>query len=121
MTFIYSIRYCIYISYLCLYGTGRIRHYKNQTIFEMYLACYTQEEIHEKLEIPENTIKDRIDILSTEKFLGTKSWKLSLYDDDEFQIPLYTVWAFAKKTNEVNHIAKFRNRKNATTSRYQLY
>ena len=45
---------------------------QNETIFNMYLACYTASEISQSLGLPEQTISDRIARLSTKEFLGTK-------------------------------------------------
>ena len=49
--------------------------------------------------MPKMTISDRIKLLCTKTYPSTNSVKLSHYDDDTFQIPLYTVWAFGKDTN----------------------
>ena len=65
----------------------------------MYLACFTEDEIADKVGMPKMTISDRIKLLCTKTYPSTNSYKLSRYDDDTFQIPLYTVWAFGKDTN----------------------
>ena len=73
---------------------------QNETIFNMYLACHTASEISQALGLPEQTISDRIARLSTKEFLGTKSWKLSKFDDydeEEGLRPIYNIWSFAKE------------------------
>jgi hypothetical protein len=79
---------------------------QNEAIFNMFLACHTAAEISQAVDLPEQTIRDRIKILSTKEFLGTRSWKLSRfedYDEDNSQRPIYNIWSFGKKTNEVSH------------------
>ena len=86
---------------------------QNETIFNMYLACHTASEISQSLGLPEQTISDRIARLSTKEFLGTKSWKLSKfedYDEDEGLRPIYNIWTFGKKTNEVSHFGNSESR-----------
>jgi hypothetical protein len=76
---------------------------ENEQIFNMWLACCTQDEIAEALEIPQQTITDKLKVLPG-SFPGTKSVKLSNFDEYE-DVPLYTGagWTFSKKTNEVSH------------------
>lgn len=84
-----------------------------ETIFNMYLACHTASEISQVVELPEQTIRDRIAKFPTKEFLGTKSWKLSRfedYDEDEGQRPIYNIWSFGKKTNEVSHFGNSESR-----------
>ena len=74
----------------------------NDKIFDMYLSCHTASEISQSVEIPEQTVRDRIKKLSTEKFLGTKKWKLSKYgdfDEDKTLRPVYNFWSFPKNLN----------------------
>ncbi len=81
-------------------------HQMNESIFDMWLACYTAGEIGERLEIGEQTVRDRLKELYTEKFLGTKPWKLSDFADFDEQDglrPIYNVWTFGKKSDEVSH------------------
>ena len=65
--------------------------FDDETIFEMYLACYTEDEIAGKIGISRDLVHDRIPLLC-KSFPGTIGTKLSQYDDDTFQIPLYTAW-----------------------------
>lgn len=85
----------------------------NETIFNMWLGCATMEEIAEIAGSSHSTIVEKLRVLS-EKFPGTKSTKLSKYDDigdeDGFQVPLYNIWTFAKKTNEVTHFGNSEQR-----------
>lgn len=95
---------------------------QNQRIFDMWVQCFTHAEIADKVTIAESSVKSRIEELSTEKFLGTKLWKLSnfLLDVDEkgeeqpdeygWKRPLYNVWAFSKKTNTTAHFGNSEQR-----------
>lgn len=85
----------------------------NETIFEMWLASYTAVEIAQSVGIGEQTVRDRIKELSTEKFLGTRPWKLASFndfDEEEGLRPIYNVWTFAKKSNEVSHFGNSEQR-----------
>jgi predicted DNA-binding protein YlxM (UPF0122 family) len=86
---------------------------QNETIFNMYLACYTADEIGQAVGLSEQTIRDRIARFPTKEFLGTKSWKLSRfedYDEEEGLRPIYNIWTFQKKTNEVSHFGNSESR-----------
>ena len=74
----------------------------NDKIFEMFLSCHTLSEISQSVEIPEQTVRDRIKKLSTEKFLGTKKWELSKFgdfDEDKTLRPVYNFWRYSKNSN----------------------
>jgi len=76
------------------------REERNRIIQEMWFACYTQEEIAERVDIPRQTISDKIKNLpKMENF--PKSANSALYQDTD--IPLYDVWTASTKSNEVNH------------------
>lgn len=78
----------------------------NQSVFDMWLASYTAAETAQTLGIGEQTVRDKVKELSTEKFLGTKSWKLSEFadfDEEEGLRPIYNVWTFAKNSSEISH------------------
>ncbi len=83
-----------------------LREKRKEKIREMYLACYSNEEIAASLEISETPIKSALSDFS-ETFL--KSPKVN-FQDEEFQTPIYNVWAFAKKTNEVSHFGNSEQR-----------
>ena len=81
-------------------------HQMNESIFDMWLACYTAGEIGERLEIGEQTVRDRLKELCTEKFLGTKPWKLSDFTDfeeEDLLRPIYNVWRYGKNSNKVSY------------------
>lgn len=69
----------------------------------MYLACYTQEEIADQFGVTKETISQ--DLISCQEMESLpKSDKiLSEFQDNEFDLPIYNIWNFAKKTNDVSH------------------
>ena len=74
----------------------------NTKIYDLHLACHTASEISQTVGIGEQTVRDRINKLSTEKFLGTKKWKLAKFgdfDEDKDLRPIYNVWLLPKNPN----------------------
>ena len=62
----------------------------------------TQDEIAEAVNMKLMTVNDRIKVLKEmEKF--PKPYKLSALYQDDFEIPIYNIWTFNKKTNDVSH------------------
>jgi hypothetical protein len=63
----------------------------------MWLACYTDEEIAEKVGIGLMTVNERMKVL-TEKYFDTKAYKLlSDYSDSEWVTPVYNIWIMLSK------------------------
>jgi predicted transcriptional regulator len=80
----------------------QVEEEKNQKIFDMWMASYTQDEIAEAVNMKLMTVNDRIKVLTEmEKF--PKPYKLSALYQDDFEIPIYNIWTFNKKTNDVSH------------------
>ena len=75
---------------------------RNRRIFDMWMACYTQEEIGEK----ENLDKAQINRICCE-MAGlpklNKSDKAAAEHATDFQIPLYNVWKQKQKQTELNY------------------
>ncbi len=74
----------------------------NETIFDAYMACWTQEQIAETTGLTHQAIALKLPVLQ-EKFLGTKLAKLSEYSEDDWAPPLFDIWNAAKNSNEVKH------------------
>ncbi len=79
----------------------QLREERKAKIFDMYLAGYTNKEISEEVKQTEMTISE----VTTKIFAGLeKSYKnLADFQDNDFEVPIYNLWTFAKKTNEVSH------------------
>ncbi len=78
----------------------QLKEERKAKIFSMYLAGYTMQEIAEAVGMHPDTVLE-----TTRKFTEMeKSVKLlANFQDSEFEVPIYNVWTFAKKTNEVSH------------------
>ena len=76
---------------------------QNHNIASMWLACYTQEEIADALNIPRQTIGRKIESFAHFGQLSKMGKTLPFERDADFTPPLYNVWTFAKKSNSVTH------------------
>lgn len=84
---------------------------ENETIYDMWLACATYEEIGAAIGKAKSVVSDRISSFCSEKFPGTKSYKVAKFDDDdEWAPPLYNIWSYAAKTNSVKHFGNSEQR-----------
>lgn len=79
----------------------QLREERKAKIFAMYLAGYTIEEIAEELKISVQPVKDVTADIFTKLEKNLKL--LANFQDSDFEIPIYNVWTFAKKTNNVSH------------------
>ena len=63
---------------------------QNRRIFDMWLACLTQEEIAERENVSVQVVKDVVsDILEN---LPKNLKVLADHADPDFQVPLYNIW-----------------------------
>ena len=74
-----------------------------EVIKAMYLACYTMDEIAEKVGVSQDTVERRIKDFTAKSSTEPNAANLMNFQDSDFETPLYNVWTFAKKTNEVSH------------------
>ncbi len=74
---------------------------QNSKIWDMYMACYTDEEIGEAVGLARRTVTERRQHLA-EKFSGTFPPNV-LYHEEGWTPPLYNVWRRHEKSNEVTH------------------
>lgn len=71
---------------------------RNRKITDLNLACFTQDEIAERLNVPRTTVEEALTKTASLPF----SSKVT-FSEEGFTPPLYNVWTFSKKTNEVAH------------------
>lgn len=83
---------------------------KNKIIKDMWLACYTQEEIAEAVNMDKASISRIIDknLLQNGHLSDLQQINANFMQD--FEPPIYNVWAFGKKTNEVAHFGNSEQR-----------
>lgn len=74
-----------------------------ETIKDMYLACYSMQEIADKLVSTAPTVLSKIEKLIKNSTSEPNLIRISNFQDDEFEKPIYNIWSFAKKTNDVSH------------------
>jgi DNA modification methylase len=86
------------------------REERKQKIFDMYLAGCTQEEIAENAGLSRESITKQMETL-----VNMDNWQkipknLALFEDEHFEPPLFNIWNWAKKTNEVSHFGNSEQR-----------
>jgi DNA-binding CsgD family transcriptional regulator len=76
---------------------------RDRKIFEMWMTCYSLDEIAEAVNITKETVSAQIkDRQILESF--PKSDKLAAqYNDADWQPQLYDIWTFSKNTNGTRH------------------
>lgn len=79
---------------------------ETQAIYERWMACYTQAEVGEVVGVDQKTVSNKIDDFR-KKVPGNQVPK---FEDSDFQIPLYNIWRFNNKTNEVSHFGNTEQR-----------
>jgi DNA-binding CsgD family transcriptional regulator len=79
----------------------QIREERKEKVFDMYMKCFSMDEIAEELKVTKETISKDVcqiseDVLKSDKVKAE-------YLDSDFETPLYNIWTFARKTNDVSH------------------
>lgn len=84
------------------------REERKKKIRDLWLACYTAEEIAVSVGISRESAQKEV-----EELVKNDSWrKLPKvgFSEDQWSTPLYSVWSFAKKSNEVSHFGNSEQR-----------
>jgi DNA methylase/ParB-like nuclease domain len=74
---------------------------RNKRIFQLWLACWTQEEIAEQEGISVQPVKDVLSDIFPDLEKNLKP--IVLHQEEGFEVPLYNVWKQQKKSNGSNH------------------
>ncbi len=85
----------------------RLREERKQRIFEMWLACETNEGIVATVGLKKSQVDALIPILEG---LPKSEQVLAAFSDTDFTPPLYNIWSFAKKSNAVGHFGNSEQR-----------
>jgi hypothetical protein len=72
---------------------------RDARIFDMWMACYAQEEIAETVGCGQSTISE---VLS-EQYLNTESIEPVAEHMTDFDPPIYNIWKQQTKSNGVSH------------------
>lgn len=76
---------------------------RDRTIREMWMACYTQDEIAEAVGVAKATVNDKLAVCSDLEALPKSNKLLALHEDADFKPPLYDIWNFSKNSNSTKH------------------
>jgi len=88
---------------------AEMRRERERTIRNMWLACHTQQEIADAVEMTQQNVALKCDELQVldkwEKFVI-----FAEHRDPDWSPPLYNVWTFGKKGNKVSHFGNSEQR-----------
>ena len=82
---------------------------RDRKIFDMWLACYTQQEIADACDCPQKTVDDQIKTFS-ETVLGNQSAKSLADHATDFDPPLYNIWKQQTKSEGSSHFGNSETR-----------
>ncbi len=88
----------------------RLREERKQKIFDMWMACETNEYISESCSISEASTRDEIETFRSFGNASKTAESLANFSDTDFNPPLYNIWTFAKKTTAVTHFGNSEQR-----------
>jgi hypothetical protein len=85
---------------------------RNKRIFDLWLACWTQEEIAEELSTPQKSVDDVIKTFSENGKPANlaKSDRAVADHATDFDPPLYNIWKQQEKTRGSNHFGNTETR-----------
>jgi transcriptional regulator with XRE-family HTH domain len=73
---------------------------QKKQVYDLWLACHTQEEIAERVGVTHQTVSNWI----TEYFAKSSDNEVfAKFQDSDFQRPIYNVWKIQDKSNKVGH------------------
>jgi len=82
------------------------REERKKTILDMWLKCYTAEEIGEAVGLSKPAVEKEVNLLFADVL---KVGKVQ-FSEPDYAPPIYNVWAFGKKTNETEHFGNTEQR-----------
>ena len=88
----------------------QLREERKQAIFDLWLSCHTQEEIAAAVGVSQPNVAAEIETFINFGSSSNSDKSLALYQDADWKPPLYNVWTFAKKSNEVSHFGNSEQR-----------
>lgn len=119
-----EIRRVLSVDYSTVYrwlktALDRLKEQRRQRIFDLWLSCHTQEEIADAVKdirIPgsaRQSITDEVsEIRTSADFLHVQGFGKSrdFGFDSEWKPPLYNIWSYGKKSNDVSHFGNSEQR-----------
>lgn len=79
------------------------RERRDQRIRDMWLACYTQEEIAEAVELDQRSIGRKIQELGNFPNLEKRLKVRALHEEDDWKPPFSDIWSFTSNSNTTTH------------------
>ena len=76
---------------------------RDKRIFDMWMACHTQEEIAEAVDTPRQTIADLTKSFAENPQMRNSGKTFADHADEGFEIPIYNVWKQQEKTSGSGH------------------
>lgn len=80
----------------------QIKEARKAKIMQMYLACHTEVEIAEAVGLERPRVNEILALLPVLE-PGSKTGRSANFEEEGFKPPIYNVWTFSKKSNEVSH------------------
>lgn len=81
----------------------QLREERKARIEQLWLSCYTQDEIADAVGVSIGTVNSEIESCSNLENFPKLNKLQSQHLDADFAPPLYDVWTFGNKTNDVSH------------------
>lgn len=82
----------------------QLRNQRKEDMFDMYLACYSNEEISRFYKVSKMTINNELNKIFEE---SKKIYEVEInYKNKDFVKPIYNIWSYTKCSNETNHFGK---------------
>ena len=88
----------------------QIKAERDEKIRSMWLACFSQEEIGEEVNLTHQAIDNEIKTLQVLENFPKLAKNFAEFNDPEFQIPIYNLWNFGKLTNGTSHFGNSEQR-----------
>jgi len=82
---------------------AELRKRRKEKIFDMWMACYSLEEIGEAVGVTAKTVDNEIRECVNLETLPKLQKVSSSFQDADFETPIYNIWTFSKKSNAVSH------------------
>lgn len=85
----------------------QLREERKEKIFNLWMEAYTEDEISAVTQIPRQTLSG---LLPKTEELPNSAKVAANFQDQDFTPPLFNVWTFAKKSNNVGHFGNSEQR-----------
>lgn len=88
----------------------RLKEERKQRIFDLWMQCCSLDEIAETVSLPLRTTADYIEETAKTEALPNPQKVAANFQDEAFTAPLYNIWSYGKKSNDVSHFGNSEQR-----------